>query len=119
SSLTLLSSLALAACGRAPQQGAGTASSSDITPHRGGTMVTGWTAEPASVNDLIVPSTSVSQEMQVQLFLRLVEEQADFQEHPPTVKPLLAKSYEWSADHKDLTFHLREDVVWSDGVPVT
>src|SRR6185369_3979305 len=33
--------------------------------------------------------------------------------------PELAQSYEWSADHKDLTFHLRENAAWSDGVPLT
>ena len=53
------------------------------------------------------------------MFLHLYEEQADFQQHPATFTPQLAKSYEWSPDHKVLTFHLRDDVVWTDGVPVT
>ena len=89
------------------------------TPRRGGTVVTGWTAEPGGVNELILPSSQVSTEVLFRLFLHLVEEQPDYAEHPPTMKPQLAKSWEWSPDHKILTFHLREDAVWSDGVPIT
>lgn len=88
-------------------------------PRRGGTVVTGWTAEPAGVNELILPSLQVNSEVIFRLFRHLVEEQPDFTEHPPTFAPQLAKSWEWSPDHKVLTFHLREDAVWSDGVPVT
>ncbi|QDP96026.1 ABC transporter substrate-binding protein [Microlunatus elymi] len=35
------------------------------------------------------------------------------------VEPWLAKSYEFSSDGKKLTFHLRDDVTWSDGQPFT
>src|ERR1700759_2876616 len=100
--------------------GGGSAQTGDTGPPRGGgTLVTGWTAEPAGVNELILPTTSVTQEVGTQFFLRLVEEQADFATHPPTFKPELARGYEWSPDHKMLTFHLREGAVWSDGVPET
>lgn len=88
-------------------------------PRRGGTVVTGWTAEPGGVNKLIMPSSQISSEVLYRMFLHLLEEQPDYQEHPPTFKPLLAKSYEFSPDRKVITFHLRDDVVWSDGVPVT
>ena len=88
-------------------------------PRRGGTVVTGWTAEPGGVNELIIPSSQPTNEMLFRIFLHLVEEQSDFEEHPPTFTPQLAESYDWSADHKTLTFHLRDDAVWSDGVPVT
>src|SRR6185436_340696 len=53
------------------------------------------------------------------LFLPLVEEQADYQDHPPTFLPGLAERWEFSDDHLLLTFHLRPNVLWSDGVPVT
>ena len=33
--------------------------------------------------------------------------------------PELAKSWEWSADGKELTMHLIEGAKWSDGVPFT
>jgi peptide/nickel transport system substrate-binding protein len=88
-------------------------------PRRGGTVVTGWTGEPLAVNELIVTATNVQQEMIIQLFARLLREEPDFERHPPTFTPALARSYEWSADHKALTLHLRENARWSDGVPVT
>ncbi|MCU1524420.1 MAG: Peptide/nickel transport system substrate-binding protein [Microbacteriaceae bacterium] len=34
-------------------------------------------------------------------------------------KPWLATKWDWSADSKTLTFHLREGVKWSDGKPFT
>lgn len=98
---------------------AGPATAGEETPRRGGTVVVGWTAEPGGVNELIQPTSQVSSEVVFRIFRHLVEEQPDYTEHPPTMKPQLAKSWEWSPDHKVLTFHLREDAVWSDGVPIT
>jgi peptide/nickel transport system substrate-binding protein len=106
----------LAGCRREPKRAGETATG---TPHQGGTVVTAWPSEPAGVNEIILPSTQSTHELLFRLFLHLLEEQSDFDQHPPTFKPDLARSYEWSADHKTLTFHLRDDVVWSDGVPVT
>lgn len=88
-------------------------------PRRGGTVVTGWTAEPGGVNELTIPSSQPTNEMLFRVFLHLLEEQSDFRDHPPTFKPQIAESYEWSEDHKVLTFHLRQGMVWSDGVPIT
>jgi peptide/nickel transport system substrate-binding protein len=121
SSLALLvAGLLLADCrgGEEPSAGAAGAGKPSA-PRRGGTVVTGWIGEPGGVNELIVPSSSVTNEMLFRIFLHLLDEQADFEEHPPTFKPQLAKSYEYSDDRKTLTFHLREDAVWSDGVPIT
>jgi len=53
------------------------------------------------------------------LFLTLLDEQADYAAGPPSLTPRLAASYAFSADRSELTFRLRRDVVWSDGVPVT
>lgn len=118
--LILAGALLASGCDR-PEGTAGTATAEQTPagPRRGGTVVTGWTAELGGVNKLILPASSINSEVQYRMFLHLVEEQPDFQEHPPTFKPLLAKSYEFSPDHKVLTFRLRDDVVWSDGVPVT
>ena len=111
--------LLAAGCRQTPERAAGPDAASASTPRRGGTVVTGWTAEPGGVNSLILPSTQINNEMLFRMFLHLIEEQPDFQEHPATFKPELAESYDWSPDHKTLTFHLRGDVVWTDGVPVT
>ena len=112
--------LCLAGCRREPVPAAqGGSAGSTAGPRRGGTVVTGWAADPGGVNELIIPSSQPTNEMLFRVFLHLVEEQSDFDQHPPTFAPQLARSYDWSADHKILTFHLRDDVVWSDGVPVT
>lgn len=121
----LASVLGAAGCRQVPDKNATSqarpaqAPSTDGAPRRGGTVVTGWPSEPAGVNYLLFPSNQPTNEMLFRVLLHLVEEQSDFQEHPPTMAPMLASSYDWSPDHKTLTFHLRENAVWSDGVPVT
>ena len=50
-----------------------------------------------------------------QLFIGLV----DLDDETSDVKPELAESWTISPDGKVYTFHLRDDVVWSDGNPVT
>ncbi len=49
------------------------------------------------------------------LFLSLLDEQSDLL----NFEPRLAESWEFSPDRLDLTFRLRDDVYWSDGLPVT
>lgn len=88
-------------------------------PDRGGTAVIGSISDIEGVNELLVSTSRVYNDIGFQLFLHLLDEQPDFEEHPPTFAPELATSYEWSDDHLELTFHLREDAVWSDGVPVS
>jgi peptide/nickel transport system substrate-binding protein len=112
----------LAACGPreepVPPQ-ASTENPDAATPRRGGTIVAGWTAEPGSANEYITPSTLPTNEVLFRVFQRLVDEQPDFNEHPATFAPQLAESYEWSPDRKAITFRLRKNAVWSDGVPLT
>ncbi|MBI4080975.1 MAG: ABC transporter substrate-binding protein [Candidatus Lambdaproteobacteria bacterium] len=36
-----------------------------------------------------------------------------------TIVPELAESWRWSADGRELTFRLRQDVIWHDGRPLT
>ena len=89
------------------------------TPISGGTLVLGYNSDIPGFNEVATTSSQPSTEILLRLFIRLMDEQPDFQEKPPTFEPRLAKSYEWSDDHKILTFHLRTDVFWSDGVPIT
>ena len=49
------------------------------------------------------------------LFLSLLDENDDFL----TFRPRLAASWEFSEDRLELTFHLRDDVTWSDGSKFT
>lgn len=85
------------------------------------TSVTVATAVDISgVNELLAAATrQLDQDVLAAMFLRLAAEQPDFQEHPPTFAPRLARSWDSSPDRLALTFHLRDDVRWSDGVPVT
>jgi len=114
----LLAITLLAGCGRGGKQtpqGAGAAA----TPRRGGAITTAWIAEPAGLNEYTNPSSLPTRELLWAVFSHLRLEQPDFAEHPPTFAPELATSYDWSPDHLTLTFHLRPDAVWSDGVPIT
>ena len=121
--LPILVAALLAACGNNKEEtgrpAGGGPSQSAETPRRGGTVVTGWTTEPLGLNDLIFATTSVGSEVLFRVFQHLVEEQPDFTEHPATFAPQLAESWEFSDDHKTLTFHLRKNLVWSDGAPLT
>ncbi len=76
-------------------------------------------ADLSGVNELLAADIQFTTDILDQLFVQLLSEQADFTEHPPTFAPELARSYDWSPDHRQLTFHLRADAVWSDGVPIT
>lgn len=115
-----LAALLASGCRPAEEKEPGPANASAAeAPRRGGTIVTGWTAEPGGVNEMIQPTSQASSEVVFRIFLHLMEEQPDYTEHPPTMKPQLAESWEWSPDHKVLTFHLRKGAVWSDGVPIT
>jgi peptide/nickel transport system substrate-binding protein len=114
----LAAGLLLAGCRGGEEPSGGSVGVGD-TPRRGGTVVTGWIGEPGGINELIAPSSQVTNELLFRVFLHLFEEQPDFEKHPPTMKPQLVKTSEWADGQKTLILHLRDDVVWSDGVPVT
>ncbi|HEX9731314.1 MAG TPA: ABC transporter substrate-binding protein [Thermoanaerobaculia bacterium] len=85
-----------------------------------GTIVVASTIDMRNVNELTADATTLHTAIHYfLLFMTLLEEQPDFHLGPPTFTPKLAKSYEFSGDRKTLTFQLRDDVVWSDGEPVT
>lgn len=82
-------------------------------------MVVATSADLAGVNELLSATGSFTQSVLGLLFLHLFAEQPDFDQHPPTFAPALARSWDWSDDKTVLTLELRDDVVWSDGTPVT
>ncbi len=53
------------------------------------------------------------------MFPRLLNADFDARQGELVYAPYLAKSWEYSADGKDITFRLRTDARWSDGVRVT
>ncbi|HXU44235.1 MAG TPA: ABC transporter substrate-binding protein [Thermoanaerobaculia bacterium] len=113
--------LLLAGGCRHAAEGAGSQASSakSAKPRQGGTVAIGWQADIAGVNELILPSANNTNDVLFRVFDHLIEEQPDFTEHPPTMKPQLATSWEFSDDRKTVTVHLQPKAVWTDGVPLT
>lgn len=96
-----------------------TATPAASQPVRGGTLVVASIADMDSVNELLSANSRAADDVLYRVFSHLLDEQPDFTDHPPTFKPELAERWEWSPDHLTLTFHLRKDALWSDGVPIT
>ncbi|MGL4524919.1 MAG: ABC transporter substrate-binding protein [Spirochaetia bacterium] len=87
---------------------------SDETVIPGGMLQLRIPAAPTSFLGYAQSSPS-NEEITSQILLPLIER------HPvdDTLRPSLAKSWSYSVDRKTLTFQLREDHYWSDGVPIT
>jgi peptide/nickel transport system substrate-binding protein len=81
-------------------------------PRHGGTVVVGTVSDLlGGMNPAITGEYNASQYQQFVLFMTLVG--LDDQYRPI---PYLARSWEVNADTTELTFHLRDDVYWDDGV---
>jgi len=84
----------------------------------GGRIVVGVRGDVTSFN-IYTATNAFTQEIADLLFLRVAMEQDDFRDHPPSFRPALASSWEFSKDRRSLTFHLDPRARWSDGRPVT
>lgn len=80
----------------------------------GNTLYLSTISDPKSFNIIISNETSTSFALGF-LFEGLTERDGITTE----IKPCLAKSWNYSKDGKRWTFNLRDDVLWSDGVPFT
>ncbi len=81
---------------------------------RGGTLVVGEINDYEGLNPMSTTDAH-ARDVYNLLYLSLLEENPDLL----TFGPRLAESWEFSPDRLALTFHLRKDVVWSDGARVT
>ncbi|MBK6016059.1 ABC transporter substrate-binding protein [Streptomyces sp. MBT53] len=103
---TLSSLLLLTACSSGEDGTSGTGSN---TPVQGGTLTAAVDTEPVSW-DIHASTQDVTAEIQRQVFDSLVSQDAQGKFHP-----WLATKWEVAADYKSYTFHLRDDVTFSDG----
>ena len=105
--------LAAAACSRHDETRTG-ANTAGLAPRRGGTVTVGYPSEPKNLIPYGTASLNASDALGF-VFMMLANTDSTLMGY----EPALARAWEWSADHLDLTMHLRDDVQWSDGVPVT
>ncbi|HXW83667.1 MAG TPA: ABC transporter substrate-binding protein [Candidatus Binataceae bacterium] len=74
----------------------------------------GQASDPRTFNPILV-TDNTSQEIVGNMFESLI----DLNEETVLPGPRLAQSWDISADQKTITFHLRHDVQWFDGQPLT
>lgn len=79
----------------------------------GGTMVVALPGDPPFINSAIGSDIS-SSNLSGQIYATIVR-----LDNNGKVAPYLAEAWEWSEDGLTLTFHLRDGLTWSDGVPFT
>jgi len=112
----------LAACGGRPEPApSATVPTPDVRPEEprpGGTVVVGILTDVDNWNPFLV-ATANAEDILALLYPTLAVEQVDYRDHPPSFEPNLAESWEFSADGLRLTFHIRPEATWSDGVPVS
>ncbi len=92
--------------------------SPDADIPRGGTVVIALPADADALNPILWSGSSTGTVLQF-LFPDLLEMDLDSSSGKIVFKPALAKSWEWNGDGTSLTYHLRTDAAWEDGVPVT
>ena len=101
--------------GAGPQSPGQAAGADPGEPVAGDTLVENVSAEPAHLNILLATADAVSNYMGAHIFETLLELDLDTLEF----KPFLAERWEITEDHLHYTFHLRKDVKFTDGVPLT
>jgi len=94
--------------------GVGVAACGADSARRGRTVVYASGADLQSINPLLTVHPLAKQVQRYVLLTTLVRYDSAL-----VPQPYLARAWSWSADQKTLTFRLRTDVRWHDGVPTT
>ncbi|NTW57017.1 MAG: ABC transporter substrate-binding protein [Chlorobiaceae bacterium] len=81
-------------------------------------IITGISADFDHLNPLII-QLSMSREICNMIYPALVKPFYDADKGTITYRPNSARSWEFTPDGKNVTFHLRSDLAWEDGVKVT
>lgn len=80
--------------------------------HSANTLIVGATSPPASLDFTTTSGAAIPQAMMGNIYEGLVRINQDGE-----IEPLLATSWDQSADGKEYVFHLRENVTFSNGEP--
>ncbi|MFZ5515201.1 MAG: ABC transporter substrate-binding protein [Candidatus Zhuqueibacterota bacterium] len=110
-------------CGKESQQQSSADQAQQFDPAKpefGGTLVRALSGEPVSLQPLYGYSDGASCEVIIHLFpplVRILEDPAN--PGMPRLLPVLAEHWQFSESGKELTFKIREGVLWEDGVEVT
>ena len=88
-------------------------------PRQGGQVIVAAFADVTTFNDYQSAGEVTESEIIDLLYPTLMVEQPDYRQHPPSFAPRLATSWDFSPDGRRLTFRLRPDARWSDGLPIT
>jgi peptide/nickel transport system substrate-binding protein len=75
-------------------------------------------AAQADAKDMLYLVSQSASDAAIIEALQMAPMDADF-DCKVTYKPALASSWEFGADGKSITIHLRDDITWQDGTPVT
>jgi peptide/nickel transport system substrate-binding protein len=102
----------LAACGG--QSGPRDRAAGEGEPQIGGTAIFGSFGDVDSFNEFVLTSDLANQIDDFMLFMTLLRYDEDL-----NYAPYLARSWDLAEDGSSVTFHLRPDIRWHDGVPVT
>src|SRR3954454_23624881 len=98
---SLLLALLAVACQRV-EHGAAAGAAPRVTPApAAATLVVATNGELGGVNELVMGTTRrFDQDVHAALFLHLLRERPDYQQHPPSFEPQLARSFELSPDRR-------------------
>ncbi len=83
-------------------------------PRAGGELIEGLIGNPQYINPILVGGNDIDRDLVRLLYAGLLRRNGQL-----ALEPDLAESYEVDADGKVYTFHLRSDLRWSDGNPLT
>ena len=90
----------------------GTAAGTEDRPRRGGLLIVAADTEPRNLNPAVVASNGV-----FYISSKIIEPLAEMDFGQGGLRPVLATSWQPTADGRSITFHLRPGVTWHDGHP--
>jgi peptide/nickel transport system substrate-binding protein len=89
-------------------------SKTQAIPQFGGEYIEGIVGQPLHINPVISSSNGTDEDLVQLIFSSLLKYDSE-----GNLKNDLTESYEISEDKTLFTFHLRKDVLWHDGTPLT